>query len=113
MSPADYILCIGIGLLFSWVLGGVILRLGGLVLFLAGAAGLAINPDLSALLPLATGSLMWLVGHWHYALRHQGYKSLLARRIFGRWMPEWLDPTAGWASDFLDREAERRRDHGR
>lgn len=113
MSPIDYVLCIGIGLLVFWVLGGVSLRLGGLTLFFGGAAGMAISPDLSAAGLIATGALMWLAGHWHHALRHQEFKSPLARHVFCRWAPEWLDLTAGWASAFVDREEERRRDHGR
>lgn len=113
MSPTDYVLCIGVGLLVFWVLGGVSLRIGGLTLCLAGAAGMTTNPDLSAALLIGMGALMWLGGHWHYALRHQEFKSPLARHVFCRWAPEWLDPTAGWASAFVDREEERRRDHGR
>lgn len=30
---------------------------------------------------LALGLAAWLTGHWHYALRHGFYKSLLAERV--------------------------------
>lgn len=101
------------GLLVIWWVGGVAMRICGLLLMLAGGDGLVLQQDPNSLFPLTMGLLLWLTGHWHYALRHQEYKSPLARRIFGRWAPEWLDPTARWASDFVDREEERRRDHGR
>jgi hypothetical protein len=48
-------------------------------------------------LVLAIGALLWLAGHWHYALRHHQYKSPLADYFFLRWAPEWLDPTRNWA----------------
>ena len=101
------------GLLVIWRLGGVAMRICGLLLMLAGGVGLVLQQDPNSLFPLTMGRLLWLTGHWHYALRHQEYKSPLARRIFGRWAPEWLDPTARWASDFVDRAERRRRDHGR
>jgi hypothetical protein len=45
--------------------------------------------------------LLWTLGHWHYALRHHTYKSLLARRLFIDVLPNWADLTRNWitASD--------------
>jgi len=86
-----------LGLLGLWLFGGFALRLSGLLLFIAGGAGLAIGGDANGILVAALGALGWLAGHWHYALRHQEYKSPLARHIFCRWAPAWLDPTRDWS----------------
>jgi hypothetical protein len=86
-----------LGLLLAWLLGGILLRLCGLALALGGSLGLAVFGNLVGLLVAATGALLWLAGHWHYALRHQEFKSPLARQVFSRWAPAWLDPTRDWA----------------
>lgn len=85
------------GLLGLWLLGGFVLRLSGLLLLIAGSVGLAIGGDANGILVAAIGALCWLGGHCHYALRHQEYKSPLARHIFCRWAPAWLDPTRDWS----------------
>lgn len=85
------------GLLVLWLLGGVLLRLGGLLLVTAGSIGLLFDGEVSGILVAAIGAFLWLAGHWHYALRHQGYKSPLARHLFCRWAPAWLDPTRDWS----------------
>lgn len=79
-----------------WFLGGFVLRLVGLVIFVAGAVGVA-SGNASGILVAALGALGWLAGHWHYALRHQEYKSPLARRLFSRRPLAWLDPTRDWS----------------
>ena len=85
-----------LGALALWFLGEFVLRLVGLLIFLAGAAGVASgNP--SGILVAALGALGWLAGHWHYALRHQEYKSPLARHLFSRRPLAWLDPTRDWS----------------
>lgn len=53
-----------------WIFGGFALRLGGALLVLLGAAGLAMTGDASGLLLAMLGALLWWVGHFHYALRH-------------------------------------------
>lgn len=85
------------GMLAFWLFGGMVARLGGLLFVFAGIADLALAPNASALLLIAIGALAWLAGHWHFALRHQEYKSPLARYVFCRWTPSWADPTRGWA----------------
>jgi hypothetical protein len=69
-------------LLAAWVVGGVLLRVGGLVLVLVGLSGLALFGQVGGVLTAALGALLWLAGHWHYALRHQRYRSPLARLLF-------------------------------
>lgn len=96
MSPVPIALGV-LGLLFAWLLGGFLLRLCGLLLVLGGSVGLAVSGDIAGLLFAAIGALLWLAGHWHYALRHQEFKSPLARQAFCRCAPAWLDPTRGWA----------------
>lgn len=85
-----------LGALALWFLGGIAFRLSGLLLFIAGTAGTATgNP--SGILVAALGGVSWLAGHWHYALRHQEFKSPLARRLFSRRPLAWLDPTRSWS----------------
>lgn len=107
------VLSFGIAILGSllafWLLGGVLLRIGGLLLVLAGGLSVALQHDASGIIVLAIGTLFWLGGHWHYALRHQTYKSPLARHVFCRWAPAWLDPSRDWTiliadSDVVDAE---------
>lgn len=93
--------------LFGWILGGVVLRLGGLLIAVAGLAGLAISGDVAGALTFVIGALLWLAGHWHFALRHQEYKSPLARHLFCRWLPTALDPTRRWTSPLVDERPRR------
>jgi hypothetical protein len=97
----------------GWILGGIVLRLGGLLIAMAGLAGLAISGAVAGVLVFVIGAVLWLAGHWIYALRHQEYKSPLARHLFCRWFPAALDPTRLWASAVIDerpgREAADRR----
>lgn len=97
MSPAEAAILFLVGLLAFWLLGGFVARVGGLVLVFAGAANLALSSRMGAVMLVGIGATLWLLGHWHYALRHQAYKSPLARHIFCRWASTWLDPTRDWA----------------
>jgi uncharacterized membrane protein YqjE len=85
-----------LGALALWFFGGLLLRLAGLLIFVAGVVGAA-RGNAGGVLVAALGALGWLAGHWHYALRHQEYKSPLARRLFSRWALSWLDPTRDWS----------------
>jgi hypothetical protein len=91
---------IGIAIIVAigfWLFGGIVLRVGGALIALAGAVGLALNGDANGILVFVIGIALWLVGHWHFALRHHEYKSPLAERIFQQFLPARLDPTRGWA----------------
>ena len=70
---------VALGLLFAWLLGGVLLRLGDLVLALAALAVLALTGNGNAIVVFAIGAALWLAGHWRYALRHDDYKSPAGR----------------------------------
>jgi len=85
------------GGLAIWLLGGIMLRIGGLLLFVAGLAHLAMTGTVTGLAAAVVGAGLWLAGQWLYALRHQEFKSPLARQVFGRWAPSWLDPTRDWS----------------
>lgn len=74
------------------LLGGLIGRLGGLLLIL-----LALESRVGAALLIGIGAAIWLLGHWHYALSHHAYKSPLARCVFCRWAPKRLAPTRNLA----------------
>lgn len=97
MSLTAFVLWLIVGLLVFWLFGGIAARLGGLLFAFAGIADLALAPTGAALLLIAAGALIWLAGHWHFALRHHEYKSPLARYVFCRWAPSWVDPTRKWA----------------
>lgn len=85
-----------LGALALWFLGGFVLRLAGLLIFFAGAAGVA-SGNAGGILVATLGALGWQAGHWHFALRHQEYKSPLARHLFSRLPLAWLDPTRDWS----------------
>ncbi|HEY1357039.1 MAG TPA: hypothetical protein VGF21_01925 [Thermoleophilaceae bacterium] len=85
-------------LMAVWLLGGIILRLGGvfltlLVLFsVVSGAFNEIHADTPyVVLWLLVGVVMWLAGHWHFAVRHGNVKSPLADIILAK-SPGWLDP---------------------
>jgi hypothetical protein len=80
-----------------WIAGGVLLRFGGLIVAIFGVLVLAVDHSLAGIVLLVVGLLLWLVGHWHCALRHHVYKSPLSQRIFQQLLPGRLDPTRGWA----------------
>ncbi len=80
-----------------WLLGGVFLRVGGVILALVGAVSLITLGNPWALLVVLIGFAMWLAGHWHFALRYHEYKSPLAQRIFLQVLPPRYDPTRDWA----------------
>lgn len=88
---------VGIGLVVLaavWRLGGVALRVGGPLVIAAGIVGLAVGSDpIAAAAVVALGFVLWSLGQWHYALRKLEYKGPLARYLFCRWAPGWLDPT--------------------
>jgi hypothetical protein len=86
-----------IGLVAAWLFGSFILRVGGVLLLLAGLAGLATGTGpLVALGAALLGALAWLAGHWIYAYRHHEYRGPLARRVFLQVLPARADPTRGW-----------------
>ena len=93
------------GLLVLWLIGGLLLRIGGLLLVLAGGLGVGLEHNANGILVLAIGALLWLAGHWRYALRHHEYKSPLASYVFLRWAPAWLDPTRAWTIPIGEGEA--------
>ncbi len=97
MGPAVAAILFLVGLFAFWLFGGFVARVSGLLLVFAGTANLALGPQMGAAVLIGIGASMWLLGHWHYALRHQAYKSPLARHVFCRWAPRWLDPTRDWA----------------
>lgn len=111
MSTATTIAVLAVALPALWLLGGMLLRIGGLLVFLSAAATLALGADpAGAVLAGAFGGLLWLAGHWLFALRHQEYKSPLARHLFAR-LPASFDPTRFWAVGTADprRGRDRRR----
>jgi hypothetical protein len=81
-----------------WIFGGVFLRVGGIIFAFVGAISLITLGDPIALFMVVLGLVLWLSGHWHYAVRYHEYKSPLAQRIFLQVLPPRYDPTRRWAS---------------
>lgn len=73
-----------LALLFTWIFGGLLLRVGGLLLVFAGAIVLALSGNANGILVAAIGAVLWLLGHGHYALRHGVWKSQLAGGLWAR-----------------------------
>lgn len=104
MIPIEIASGLLIGLVAFWLLGGLLARVGALLLMLVGAANLALDPGAGAAALAGAGAAIWLFGHWHYALRHHAYKSPLARYVLCRWAPAQLDPAREWALPVMDHE---------
>ena len=79
-----------------WLLGGVVLRVGGVLMVAVGLLSTAATGSPSAALATVLGGLAWLAGHWLYGLRHHYFRSPLARRVFLEALPRGLDPTRRW-----------------
>lgn len=80
---------VAIALALAWKLGGLALRVGGALVFWIGLLGLAATGNPQAITVALVGALAWLVGQAHFALRHGGTKSPLARVLLAalwRWL---------------------------
>jgi hypothetical protein len=92
-----------------WIVGGIALRVVGLLLFFTVLLEVAFAPvgDKLALavVGLPLGAILWLAGHWHFAVRHHSFKSPLAQRIFKQVLPRRLDPTRNWGVSIVERRA--------
>lgn len=93
-----------------WLFGGVVLRVAGIVFVFAGVVSLVTLANPVALLMVVIGLVMWLAGHWHFALRHHEYKSPLAQRIFLQVLPPRYDPTRHWGTPVVSQSPEPERD---
>jgi hypothetical protein len=71
-----------------WLFGGLVARVGGALLMLAGLVGVAAISDANGPIVFVLGAGMWLAGYWHYALRHGGFKSTLAEQLLSRFVRE-------------------------
>jgi len=79
-----------------WLLGGIVLRVGGILLVAVGLVSTAASGSPAVALLTVLGALAWLAGHWLYAVRYHYFSSPLARRVFLEALPRQLDPTRGW-----------------
>jgi hypothetical protein len=82
----------------AWLFAGVVLRALGWLIALTGIAVLAISADPMGVLVVVAGLAAWLVGEWHFAMRHRMWKSPLARDVVAA-LPVVPDPADGWRSD--------------
>jgi hypothetical protein len=70
MTPSTIGIAI-VALLGFWLLGGMLLRLGGTLLVAAGGLALALADKGIAIPLLLAGSALWLAGRFHHAVRHR------------------------------------------
>jgi hypothetical membrane protein len=87
-----------------WVLGGLVLRISGVLLIAGGLLITAATGSLGSALLAVAGVLAWLVGHWLHAVRYHYYSSPLARRVFLEVLPPRFDPTRRWGIPNVPRE---------
>jgi hypothetical protein len=99
--------CAVIAALIVWRLGGAMLRLTGGFLAIGGLLATASSGSAHTALGALLGALVWLAGHWLWALRHHYYRSPLARRIFLTVLPAQLDPARGWGVPNIPPECRR------
>jgi hypothetical protein len=90
-DPVSILAALLLAALLFWMFGGFVLRVGGLVLALAGVAAMAAGGGLVMLWAVIPAALMWLGGHWLFAARHGYVKSMLADLAFER-LPARLQP---------------------
>ena len=81
---------IGLALIGAWVFGGIVLRLAGGFLALAGLIGLGLSGNANGLLVFVLGACLWLAGHLNFRLRHGVFKSVLAERLCLGLASAWL-----------------------
>lgn len=103
-----------LALLLGWAFGGLVLRLGGLLLVFAGVLGMALSANANGILIAGIGALLWLLGHGHYALRRGAWKSRVAGSLWraagavlrrlARAAAAWLDRYLGEGGSAVDDE---------
>jgi glucose-6-phosphate-specific signal transduction histidine kinase len=102
-----WLVIVMVAALLFWVLGSIALRLigflataGGLLnlLLMTGATGtFTLSSAAASLLGgLVIGPLLWIAGHWLFALKHHHFKSPLAQRAIQQPFHGRLDPTHNW-----------------
>jgi len=79
----------------AWLLGGIVLRVGGALLAVGGLLDTAATGSPVMAIATVVGTLAWLAGHWLFALRRHYFRSPLAQRIFLEAVPA-LNPTCRW-----------------
>jgi hypothetical protein len=79
----------------GWLVGSFALRVAGTLLVLSGLLGAA-RGYWGGLVVAAFGVVIWLAGHWLFAIRHHYIKSPLARRLLLQTPLRRIDPTRGW-----------------
>jgi hypothetical protein len=86
-----------------WLFAGMLARLAGILLVLAGALELTATGQAGAFLPVVAGALLWLAGHLHYRVRFGFWKSALAEHIclllFAWHHPDDAQWREDWAHD--------------
>lgn len=102
MTVAAAVLALAIGGGLLWVLGGLVLRLGGALVFWAGLVGLLARGEAAGLLVALLGGLIWLTGQGHHLLRHGGVRSPLAQAM----LRPLVDRPSGARSDRRGRGGE-------
>lgn len=73
-----------LGVIGIWLFGGLLARWIGVLLVIAGSAGLASTGNANGLLLVTLGAALWLIGHLLYRVRRGIWKSALVERVWQR-----------------------------
>lgn len=104
---ASLVACAILAALGVWLLGGVVLRVGGAALAIGGLLIVALTGSLATAALAVVGAVTWLSGHWLFAFRHHYLRSPLARRVFLEILPARLDPMRRWGIPNIPPESRR------
>lgn len=99
MSTSLLVFLVIAGAAVAWMIGSIALRVLGGLLVLVGLANLAMSTDVGVALivgVMALGVVLWLAGHWLFAVKHHVFASSIARRLFETVLPRPLNPTRKW-----------------
>jgi len=92
-----FVLRLAIFALFTWIIGSIVLRVGGVILVLWTLWQTA-SYDMStasSLILISLGFLMWLGGHWLFTFKHGQWRSFLAMRMLEN-LPGMANPIWRW-----------------
>lgn len=99
MTTPLLVFLIIVGAALAWMIGSIALRILGGLLVLVGLANLAMSTGIgvaSIVGVMILGVVLWLAGHWLFAVKHHVFASSIARRLFEQVLPRQLNPTRNW-----------------
>lgn len=73
---------VALAAMLVWGIGGVVLRIVGILAVLDGLGGIFIRAGIVTHwngLEVVAGLVMWMAGHWLYAAKHKIWRSVVGR----------------------------------